>query len=255
MCLIFLSLHQHPRYKLIVAANRDEFYNRKTAQAGFWPDYPHILAGRDLEAGGTWMGLTRRGKIAMVTNYRDVRNLKPRAPSRGVLVAEYLVNGQAPLPYVQTLAVRASAYNGFNLIAGNLHELVYYSNYRKELEFLQPGIYGLSNHLLNTPWPKVEKGKKKFEEIIGTTFRPADLIEFLRNEEQAPDDQLPDTGLSLERERALSAMFIRTPDYGSRCSTVITIDHDNRVLFTERTYHPPVLTFQEVFFEFKIEQE
>ncbi len=252
MCLIFLSFNHHKKYRLIVAANRDEFYKRQTAPAHFWDDFPHILGGRDLEAGGTWMGITRQGKIAMVTNYRDLRNLKPVAPSRGLLVADYLVNGNQPLAFVQQVNNRAADYNGFNLIAGYTHQLVYYSNYRPGPQVLHPGIYGLSNHLLNTPWPKVERGKKIFEEILSTSFNHTDLLEFLRNEERAPDDQLPDTGIGLERERALSSMFIRTPDYGSRCSTIITVDYEDRVVFTERTYRVPSVNFLDTSYEFTI---
>jgi uncharacterized protein with NRDE domain len=253
MCLIFLSLNNHPQYRLIVAANRDEFYKRKTAPAHFWEDFPHILAGRDLEAGGTWMGITLQGKIAMVTNYRDLRNLKPRAPSRGILVSDFLANGEKPYPYVCNILSRAPDYNGFNLIAGTVHEMIYYSNIRPEPQQLMPGIYGLSNHLLNTPWPKVERGKKVFEEIITSKFTHRDLLEFLYNDEQAPDELLPDTGVGIERERILSAMFIKSPDYGSRCSTIITIDYDNKVSFTERIFDVPSLEHHDSHFEFTIQ--
>lgn len=252
MCLIFISFQNHPQYKLIVAANRDEFYRRKTAPAHFWDDFPHILAGRDLEAGGTWMGITRHGKIAMVTNYRDLRNLKPVAPSRGILVSDFLANGEKPIPYVRRIIESAPDYNGFNLIAGTANELIYYSNKRTNAEPLNPGIYGLSNHLLNTPWPKVEKGKEIFQQIIASKFTHQDLIQFLYNDEQAPDELLPDTGVGLERERILSAMFIKSPDYGSRCSTVITIDYNNRVKFTERVFDVPSPSFRDYHFEFSI---
>lgn len=252
MCLVFLAIQHHPEYRLIVAANRDEFYKRKTAPAHFWNEYPHILGGRDLEGGGTWMGITRLGKIAMVTNYRDVRNFKPVAPSRGLLVSEFLANGDKPMPYIRGIVSRAAEYNGFNLIAGTADEMIYYSNMKPHPEQLTPGIYGLSNHLLNTPWPKVENGKKTFEEIITSKFTHSDLLEFLYNDEQAPDDLLPDTGVGLERERILSAMFIKSPDYGSRCSTIILIDNDNRVRFTERVYDPATLNYTEQSFSFSI---
>lgn len=255
MCLIFLSLDNHPKYRLIVAANRDEFYKRRTSPAHFWSDFPHILGGRDLEAGGTWMGITRQGKIAMITNYRDLRNLKPIAPSRGILVSDFLANGDKPLPYVRSIIGRATDYNGFNLIAGTVDEMIYYSNLKPEPEQLIPGIYGLSNHLLNTPWPKVENGKKVFEEIITSNFTHRDLLEFLYNDKQAPDEQLPDTGVGIERERILSAMFIKSPDYGSRCSTVITIDHHNKVKFTERVFDVPSPAFRDSHFEFTIQSE
>jgi uncharacterized protein with NRDE domain len=251
MCLIFISLNHHPHFKLIVAANRDEFYHRRTAPAGFWEDHPHILAGRDLEAGGTWLGITRQGKIAMVTNYRDLRNLKRNAPSRGMLTAEYLMNGERPQPYLRSIIGRAAEFNGFNLIVGNPDELWYYSNQKDHPEPLPAGIHGLSNHLLNTSWPKVEKGKKRFSEIISTEFSADDLLDFLYDDEQAPDDQLPDTGVGLERERVLSSMFIKSPDYGTRCSTLLLIDRNNQVQFTERVYDCNTYTFQQKAFRFR----
>ncbi|HEX5170764.1 MAG TPA: NRDE family protein, partial [Cyclobacteriaceae bacterium] len=225
MCLIFLSLNDHPEYKLIVAANRDEFYNRKTAPAQFWNEEQTILGGRDLEAGGTWMGITKEGKIAMVTNYRDLRNIKVNAPSRGHLVSEYLISGVNPVNYIDEVARNGKAYNGFNLIVGNPNELYYYSNYQANVAPVQPGVHGLSNHLLNSPWPKVKTGRERFNGLIRERpFEPDDLLDMLYNDAAAPDEELPDTGVGLERERVLSSMFIKSPDYGSRCSTVVLVD-------------------------------
>jgi len=254
MCLIFLSINNHPIYKLIVAGNRDEFYKRKTAPAHFWDDYPHIVGGRDLEAGGTWMGISKQGKISMVTNYRDLRNLKTVAPSRGHLVSDFLLNGERPDTYLQSIAHKGKAYNGFNLVVGNADELHYYSNYRNGVERLPQGIHGLSNHLLNTPWPKVERGKEKFSAMTkNQDVDPAELFDLLYDEQLAPDEQLPDTGIGLERERVLSSMFIKSPDYGSRCSTVILINRSNNVLFTERVYDLNTFDYTTNVFEFKIE--
>jgi uncharacterized protein with NRDE domain len=237
MCLIFLSLNQHPQYKLIIAANRDEFYQRKTAPADFWIDHPHILAGRDLEAAGTWLGISKSGKISLVTNYRDLANLKSSAPSRGQLVSEYLINGDAPQTYLKKLSTRAHQYNGFNLLAGYPHAMWYFSNYENQVRQLATGVYGLSNHLLDTPWPKVSRGKEKFLSVIkNESIDPEELFGLLYDEKRADDAQLPDTGIGLERERALSSMFIKTDGYGTRCSTVILIDKSNRVLFSERVY-------------------
>jgi len=253
MCLIFFALHQHPKYKLIVAANRDEFYNRKTASADFWPDQPHILGGRDLEAGGTWMGITRNGRISMITNYRDPHNIDPHAPSRGQLVADFLQGEQAPDTFLKQIEPSAKAYNGFNLVTGTPDELAYFSNYRDGVDKLEKGIYGLSNHLLDSPWPKVVKGKNRFKEIIGgQDVLPEALFEFMFDDAQAADDQLPDTGVGLERERVLSSMFIKSPGYGTRCSTVIFIDNENHVRFSERVFDTSTFTFTEKTFTFQV---
>lgn len=253
MCLIFISLNHHPRYKLILAGNRDEFYKRKTAPAHFWEDHPHIVGGRDLEANGTWLAMSTQGKISMVTNYRDLKNLKPGAPSRGELVSAYLLNGDKPDDYLNTVAQKASAYNGFNLLVGYPDMLYYYSNYQNRVEKISEGLHGLSNHLLNTPWPKVERGKEKFSKAIASPeVNPANLFELLYDEQRAADNELPDTGIGLERERALSSMFIKSPDYGSRCSTVILVDRNNRVWFAERVYDTGTFDYQDTAFEFTI---
>jgi uncharacterized protein with NRDE domain len=237
MCLIFLSFQHHPTYKLIIAGNRDEFYDRKTAGANFWDACPNILAGRDLEAGGTWLGMTTSGKVSMLTNYRDPKNIDPNAPSRGQLVADYLKENVAPDLYLQQLEINGKTYNGFNLIVGSGEELWYYSNYKKGIQKLSHGFYGISNHLLETPWPKVLRGKQKMEPALRQTeIDPEKLFEILYDDQRAMHDQLPNTGLTLEREWALSSMFIKTDNYGSRCSTVILIDKTNNVLFTERVY-------------------
>lgn len=237
MCLIFLSFQHHPTYKLIIAGNRDEFYNRKTAAAGFWADQPNILAGRDLEAGGTWMGMTRSGKVSMLTNYRDPGRINQKAPSRGHLVSDFLKNDSTPEAYLKFIDKNGKNYNGFNIIVGNAEELWYYSNYKDGVDKLSPGFYGISNHLLETPWPKVLYGKQKIERAFKkSVIDPEEVFEILYDDQRAIDDQLPDTGLTLERERALSSMFIKTNDYGSRCSTIILIDKTNEVLFSERVY-------------------
>jgi uncharacterized protein with NRDE domain len=252
MCLIFISLKHHPQYKLIVAANRDEFYNRKTAPADFWQDHTDILGGRDLEAGGTWLGVSRQGKISMITNYRDPKNIDPNAPSRGHLVSDYLNSSTDPKDYLHALEPRAKQYNGFNLIVGNTEELGYLSNYRQGIEFLTPGLHGLSNHLLNTPWPKVETGKEKMNSLLKGSFKPADLFELLYVDSIVSDELLPDTGVGLERERALSAMFIKSPGYGTRCSTVVLVDYRNNLFFAERVYDLTTFDFSEKSFTFKI---
>jgi uncharacterized protein with NRDE domain len=258
MCLIFLALHQHPNYKLIIAANRDEFYARKTASAGFWKDYPEIVGGRDLEAVkpdgtcGTWMAMHKNGRMAMVTNYRDLKNLKSSAPSRGHLVTDFLLSNEHPEEYLKSVETRANDYNGFNLIAGDARELFYLSNYKAGVSKIENGFHGLSNHLLNTPWPKVVRGKEKMKPLFDQRHvEPIKILNALYDDRQAPDAQLPDTGVGPERERMLSSMFIKSTNYGSRCSTVVTVDRNNRVEFTERVYDINTFDFREKNFIFE----
>lgn len=253
MCLIFLSIHQHPTYKLIVAANRDEFYNRQTSPADFWQDHPEILGGRDLEAHGTWMAMTKSGRISMVTNYRDPKNIDPKAPSRGQLVTDFLLSEKRPESYLKEVKEAGHSYNGFNLITGDSNELYYYSNYKGSVEKIQQGIHGLSNHLLDTPWPKVQRGKERWRAIQSKdTILSTEVFDFLYDNQQASDQQLPETGIGIERERALSSMFIKTSGYGTRCSTVILVDHQNQVEFTERLYDLVTFQFTDRTFQFEI---
>lgn len=254
MCLIFFSLKQHPTYKLIVAANRDEFYNRKTAAAHFWEDHPAILGGRDLEAGGTWMAMNKSGRISLLTNYRDPQNINPHAPSRGQLVSDYLLTNNDAKTYLESIDKNGKVYNGFNLIVGDSESLWYYSNYRKGITEIKPGFYGLSNHLLETPWPKVIRGKEKLKPIFAQKqIDPEQVFDILYDGERAADEKLPDTGLTLERERALSSMFIKTENYGSRCTTVVLVDYNNHVLFSERVYDLQTFQFTTQTFQFTTE--
>jgi uncharacterized protein with NRDE domain len=251
MCLLFLSINNHPNYKLILAGNRDEFYNRKTAPANFWTDHPQVLGGRDLEAGGTWLAMTKEGKIAMVTNYRDPQHIDPKAPSRGYLVSDFLLENKSAEDYIRNVADNGKRYNGFNLIVGDANALWYCSNYKTGVEKLSSGFYGLSNHLLETAWPKVLRGKEKIGPILANSvIDPERLFEVLYDDQMAVDNLLPHTGLSLERERALSSMFIKTEGYGSRCSTVILIDRHNEVLFSERVYDFKTFQYTTQTFEF-----
>ena len=253
MCLIFLSVNNHPFYKLVVASNRDEFYNRKTAPAHFWQDHPALIGGRDLEASGTWMAMTTQGKISLVTNYRDPQHIDPHAPSRGQLVVDYLVDEKDPQNYLASLSDRAKTYNGFNLIVGNPDELWYFSNYRAGIQRIHSGLYGLSNHLLETPWPKVVRGKNKLKHLLEiNALKPDDLFELLKDDTIAQDELLPDTGIGIERERVLSSMFIKSPNYGTRCSTVVLVDQDNHVTFVERVYDTQTFDYSTQTFEFAL---
>lgn len=255
MCLILFSYKKHPRYKLIIAGNRDEFYNRPTAIANYWEDNPSILAGRDLEANGTWMGINRKsGAIALLTNYRNMANIKDDAPSRGDLVSNFIKGNENAANYFKTIEEGLSEYNGFNLIMGQPDDLHYTSNeFNGELKSIPAGIYGLSNHLLNSDWPKVKKGKLKLEAITeNKNFEVEHLFEALYDDEIALDKELPDTGIGLEKERWLSSLFIKSPDYGTRCSTVLLVDNNDKVLFAERTYNKEDYEFHTNYYKFRI---
>ncbi|MBS8262840.1 NRDE family protein [Mesobacillus boroniphilus] len=237
MCLILFAYKAHPKYKLIVAANRDEAYARETAPANFWEEAPELLAGRDLEKMGTWMGVTTSGKFAALTNYRDPSEQTIEKRTRGELVADFLKGTVNPQAYLMEMANRSQEYPGYNLLAGNLEELYYFSNRGGPMQKIEPGIYGVSNHLLNTAWPKVERGKEGLASIISEDH--SDLVDrlfaHLENADPAPDHLLPSTGVSLEWERLLSPMFIKSEGYGTRSSTVILMN-DREIYFNERVH-------------------
>lgn len=237
MCLILFAYKAHPKYKLIVAANRDEAYGRATAPADFWEDEPRLLAGRDLEKMGTWMGVTSSGRFAALTNYRNPSENTAGKRTRGELVADFLKGKEHPQAYLQKKALDRNEYPGYNLLAGNLNELFYYSNVGDSLQKIEPGIYGVSNHLLNTNWPKVEHGKEGLAKIIAKNQKTMvdQLFSHLENADPAPEHLLPSTGVSLEWERLLSPMFIKSEGYGTRSSTVIMMN-DEEIFFKERVF-------------------
>ncbi|RSD29469.1 NRDE family protein [Mesobacillus subterraneus] len=246
MCLILFAYKAHPKYKLIVAANRDEFYDRPTAPANFWEDAPEILAGRDLEKMGTWMGVSTSGKFAALTNYRGPKESGVGKRTRGELVADYLKGTAYTKDYLEKLSQRRHDYPGYNFLAGDLDHLYYYSTRGGQIQTIQPGIHGVSNHLLNTNWPKVERGKAGLAEIVANEHGdlPELLFAQLENADPAHDDMLPSTGVSLEWERLLSPMFIKSEGYGTRSSTVILMD-ENEILFKERVFSQEERTDQE----------
>jgi len=254
MCLLLISYNCHPVYPLIVAANRDEFYDRPTEKAHFWKDHPELLAGRDLEAGGTWLGITKKGRFAAVTNYRDMRILKERAVSRGELVTNFLLSELSPLKFGQSLSPRAKEYNGYNLLFADTESLYYFSNQKYKLEKLQDGVYGLSNHLLDTPWRKVIKSKEAFIKVTSEEkILTDDLFKILSDDKEAPDDQLPDTGLPPELEKAISPVFVKSERYGTRASTILLINNANEVLFIEKSLNTKSNEWEESRFVFKLE--
>lgn len=240
MCLAVLALHTLPGVPLLLAANRDEFHARPTAPAAAWPGSPTIYAGRDLRAGGTWMGVADNGRYAVITNYREPLHLRPDAPSRGALAEAYLRGTQSAPDYLAAVHAQGGRYNGFNLIVGERDGAWYGSNRNRAPQQLAPGIYALSNHLLDTPWPKLERTKAAFTRSLRSATQqdlPA-LYAALADPEPAPDDTLPRTGLSLERERLLSSPFIISPDYGTRSSCILTLRADGRGSLHERRFDP-----------------
>ena len=237
MCLILFSWDNHPKYKLIVAANRDEFYARPTSPLAIWEDENHVIAGKDLNAGGTWLGISQRGKFTALTNYRDPENIRDDAPSRGDLTKNYLSEEKDQHTFYQEVAPRLQEYNGFNLLNGNMERLSYFNNQDKKLEEIGSGIYGLSNAFLDTPWPKVEKGKMKFQQAIDSESVQVDsLLGLLDDRAIAKDEDLPATGVPLEWERRLSAMHIVSENYGTCCSTIVLVDYDGNGEIIEKSY-------------------
>jgi uncharacterized protein with NRDE domain len=240
MCLILFSYNQHPDYQLILAANRDEFYDRPTIPLAFWDDAPNVLAGRDLKGSGTWLGITKNRRIAAITNFREPDLFKPDAPSRGLLISNYLTGTEAPRTYLKSIRTLAHRYNGFNLILGDTSGLFYYSNRSNQIKELKPGLYGLSNRLLDTPWPKVENGKAGLKKLLAEKkqINLKNIFSLLSDRKTAPDDQLPDTGIGKMWERILSAIFITSDTYGTRSSSIVTIDRSHEASFTERSFIP-----------------
>jgi len=237
MCLIAFSYDDHPKYKLILAANRDEFYERPTRAARFWSEKPDILAGKDLKAGGTWMGIHKDGRWGALTNYRDPSIQKENPPSRGELVLNYLDEGHTAIDFIRSIELKSNAYNGFNLLLGDSSGIYHFSNQSEGITMAKPGIHGISNALLDTPWPKLTLAKSGLKEIISKPdFKREELFELLKNDAKAPDDKLPDTGIPYEWEKTVSAMFIKSQNYGTRCSTILLIDYDGEVEFTERRF-------------------
>lgn len=241
MCLILFSYKTHPVYDLILVANRDEFYDRPTAPLDFFPDHPHILGGRDLQENGSWLGVTREGRIAAITNFRDPLCLKKDAPSRGEIVKAFLMGTECAHIFLEKLHPESFLYNGFNLIVGTIEALYYYSNREGEIREITEGIHGLSNHLLDTPWPKVVKGKAAlwtYTHPETSRIDPELLFQLLSDQTRPPDSALPDTHVGLEWERVLSPLFIESPGYGTRSSAILLFEKEGKTTFLERSFSP-----------------
>ncbi|MEA5114862.1 MAG: NRDE family protein [Geobacteraceae bacterium] len=255
MCLILFAFRCHPRYSLVMAANRDEFFERPTAPARFWDTNPEILGGRDLKCGGTWLAMALDGRFAAVVNYRDPDTRKDDAPSRGDLATDFLLGNASSEDYLKILRKKAGRYNGFTLLFGDAEHLLCFSNRGSAPYSVQPGIHGISNHLLDTPWPKVVRGRKALEGILSCgTDPPVEAMFSMLADRTMPDDNLlPETGIGPEWERLLAPIFISGPVYGTRSSTVLMIGYDGMATFIERTFDgsPDIFTTSE--FSFRIE--
>ena len=235
MCLIVFAWKASAAFPLVVAANRDEWRERPAEPARWWSDHPGLLAGRDLQAGGTWMGITRAGRFAAVTNFRDPSDKRSTARSRGALVTEFLLGLDSPAAFLANLSARSREYNGFNLILGDRASLFYYGSREGEAREIEPGVHGLSNHVLDEPWPKVVRGKARMEAALAARDPAPALFEMLSDAAGVPDAELPATGVGLDWERRLASALITGADYGTRASTVLMIAVTGEVSLEERT--------------------
>jgi uncharacterized protein with NRDE domain len=225
----------------VVAANRDEYHDRPSAPLGRWSPPAAILAGRDLRAGGTWLGIDRQRRFGIVTNFRDLMAAPAHAPSRGGLIPGYLTGAAGPRAYLAALEPDSAAYGGFNLLLADGDSLWYATN--RGIPFaraLSPGIHGLSNEQLDTPWPKLLRVRRGFEAWLhgGGSVDDGELFALLADRTQAPDEGLPSTGVSPEWERTLSSPFVLNPGYGTRCSTLVAIEPSGACFLAERRFDP-----------------
>lgn len=238
MCLIVFAWREHPRYELILAANRDEFHHRPASAARFWPEAPQLLAGRDQTQGGAWCGVTRDGRLAAVTNYRDPSMAEAGKRSRGHLVRDYLLDSAGAKAAAEQVETHKGEYSEFNLLLGDAQGLWYVGSRNSGPQRLDAGVQGLSNGLLDTAWPKVTHAKAGLTALLSKdAVTPDALLEILGSRRIAPDAELPDTGIGLQMERFLSAPFIVSETYGTRASTVLLITREGTIRFVERRFN------------------
>ena len=235
MCLVLFAWRRHEKFPLVLIANRDEYYARPTREAHWWEEHP-VFGGRDLEAGGSWLGISREGRFAAVTNVREPGGMKAGKISRGALTHDFLVGDIPAETYLATLMPNDRDYAGFNLLLGDTSGLWFCSNRDHGIRRIAPGIYGVSNGAFDEPWPKLSSGKTELAALLQGNFEHADLLEILTDHRVAQDHELPQTGVPLDIERMLSSRFIRSPDYGTRACTVLTIDAAGCVEFSEQNY-------------------
>ena len=250
MCLIAFAWQAHADYPLVVVGNRDEFYNRPAQSAHFWEEQPQIFGGRDLSAGGTWMAVALNGRFAAVTNYRDPQNLNPQAKSRGALVSDFLLGDFTATDYANHILARANDFNGFNLLVCDGQSMAYCSNQLTQMRLLEPGVYALSNALLDTPWPKTIAAREQLRQWLDSPGSTKSLLSLLGDTCQAEDQKLPKTGIPYAMEKALSAQFIQLEHYGTRCTTAFTVTSSGQAEFIERTFQPDTKLTQHSFVDF-----
>ena len=250
MCFVLVALQAHPRYSLILLANRDEFYDRPAEPMHQWDEHDGLIAGKDLKNGGTWMGVDKTsGKLALVTNFREPE-VRAGERSRGLLVLDFFRSDMDT--FERQLSQESDAYSGFNLLYGTPHDLRYHSNRGRRAERVSPGVHGVSNGLLDDAWPKVVRGRNMLEELLECAEPDREsFFRILEGQETAPDEELPQTGVSLELERMLSPIFIQSEMYGTRCSTVLTVDARGRSTVIEKTHRTGDLAV----FEFEVSRE
>jgi uncharacterized protein with NRDE domain len=252
MCLCLFAINQHDEFPFILLANRDEFRKRPSEKAGFWKDHPQVLAGRDLQQMGTWLGVNKSGKIAFLTNYRDPKYFNRPGPSRGALVAEFLKEEHESRSYLESIE-NVDDYNGFNLVTGTVNDFHYFSNVENEIKPIEAGIHGLSNAFLNTSWPKVDEGKAQLLAAVkSNNLENRELFSILRDDHLANSNQLPNTGVGEELEKMLSPKFINSVEYGTVCSTIVKVHRNGTVFFEERSFDEVGNERGRVEFELKI---
>lgn len=236
MCLMILALRVHREYPLILAANRDEFDDRPAQPAHFWPEGPWVVAGRDEHGGGTWLGVSSKGRVALLTNVRNPAVVDASRPSRGDLVADYLLDKESDTRFGTRLRQTGQTYNGFNLVFGTGFHLSWFSNVGGQIEHIPAGVHGLSNAFWNTPWPKVLRARAGLWTLLhsGRTPGVEELFALLAETTRPGDDELPDTGVGLEKERILSPICVHSPGYGTQVSTVVYKHHSGRIDFWEK---------------------
>lgn len=235
MCLIVVGWRVHPDYPLVVAANRDEFYARPTASLARWPDAPEVIGGLDLEAGGTWLGITATGRFAAVTNVREP-GMATGAQSRGFLTRGFLTGESSAEEYAAE--IDGALFSGFNLLLGDGSTLVYCSNRDGMPRPLAPGVYGVSNHLLDSPWPKLLAARQRFAEALPRLPDESAFFELLADQAIVADENLPSTGVPIEWERLLSAIFVKSESYGTRASTLVWQSADGNITVHESSFGP-----------------